>query len=83
MDTCYLTVDPSKDYDDIIKSFYKSLVMGMTRYYVTVLQSFIWDEFGPFNYVKQTKMAIYSRYQKTHEINSGAFIANKDIYKIE
>ncbi len=73
----------SKDYDDIIKSYYKSISDGYDSLVtVTVLQSFIWDEFGPFNYSEnKQKWPFTQDIKKLYEINSGAFIANKDIYK--
>ena len=46
------------------------------------MQSFIWDEFGPLNYSEnKQKWPITQDIKKLYEINSGAFIANKDIYK--
>ena len=71
------------DYDEIIKSYYTSLEGGYDSLVtVTLIQSFIWDENGPFNYNdKNLNWPFTQDIKKLYEINSGAFIANKEIYK--
>lgn len=73
----------SVDYDHIIKSFYASLERGYDSLVtVTVIQSFLWDDHGPFNYNnKSLKWPFTQELKKLYEINSGVFLANKKIYK--
>lgn len=73
----------ASDYDEIIKSFYASLEESYDSLVtVTPIQSFIWDENGPFNYNnKYLNWPFTQDIKKLYEINNGAFVANKKIYE--
>ena len=70
-------------YDEIIKTYYSEKNLGFDSLMtVTKIQSFIWDDNGPINYDRtQEKWPRTQTIKPIFEINSGIFLADREIYK--
>ena len=72
----------SRIYDKIIKSFFENHLQFDSLMTVTKIQKFLWNYKGPINYNPKLEKWPRTQFLKPiYEINSGAFIANIDIYK--
>lgn len=71
-----------KHYDAIIRSYKKSLNNGYDSLMTTTLiYGFLWQDEKPFNYDSSIeKWPRTQTLKPVHEVNSGAFIASRDIY---
>lgn len=71
-----------KIYDDMIDKYLSSLDTNDSLMSVTKIQKFLWDEKKPINYDKsKEKWPRTQTIEPIYEINSGAFIADVEIYK--
>lgn len=73
----------SSSYDDIIRTYHDKRSLGFDSLMtVTEIQSFIWDENGPINYDRgKEKWPRTQTLKPIYEINSGAFLADCQIYE--
>lgn len=73
----------TKQYEEIIKSYYQSLLEGYDSLMTTTeLYSFLWQNEKPLNYDRNIeKWPRTQTLKPIHEINSGAFIASTNIYR--
>jgi len=71
-----------KIYDDMIEKYLSSLDKNDSLMSVTKIQKFLWDNEKPINYDKsKEKWPRTQTIEPIYEINSGAFIADIEIYK--
>ena len=69
-------------YENIIDQYFFNLKTNDSLMTVTKVQKFFWNHRGPLNYNKlQEKWPRTQTLQPIFEINSGAFVANVEIYK--
>ena len=72
----------SETYSRIIEAYFKNLHLYDSLMTVTKLQKFIWNNVEPINYdVTIEKWPRTQTIEPLWEVNSGAFIATKNIYK--
>lgn len=72
----------SETYSRIIEAYFKNLHLYDSLMTVTKLQKFIWNNVEPINYdVTIEKWPRTQMIEPLWEVNSGAFIATKKIYK--
>lgn len=72
----------AETYEDMLFTYYQNLDRCDSLMSVNSLRTFIWDENGAVNYDR--KLEKWPRTQTLHEwyeINSGAFIADRNIYE--
>jgi CMP-N-acetylneuraminic acid synthetase len=68
-------------YDDMIEKYFKN-TNNDSLMSVTKVQKFLWNKAGPINYDRsKEKWPRTQTIEVIHEVNSGAFIADIDIYK--
>jgi len=71
-----------KLYDDMIEKYLENLETNDSLMSVTKIQKFLWDNEKPINYDKsKEKWPRTQTIEPIYEINSGAFIADIEIYK--
>lgn len=71
-----------KLYDEMIDNYLQNLEQFDSLMSVTKIQKFIWDKEKPLNYVKsKEKWPRTQTIEPIYEINSGAFIADIEVYK--
>jgi len=71
-----------KLYDDMIDSYFENLGKYDSLMSVTKIQKFLWNDNSPINYDKsKEKWPRTQTIKPIYEVNSGAFIADIDIYK--
>ena len=71
-----------KLYDDMIEAYFNNLGKADSLMSVTKIQKFLWDNEKPINYDKsKEKWPRTQTIEPIYEINSGAFIADIEIYK--
>lgn len=71
----------SNIYDELISEYFKRLSNFDSLMTVTKLQKFIWNDDGPFCYDREVeKWPRTQTISPLWEVNSGAFLASKDIY---
>jgi CMP-N-acetylneuraminic acid synthetase len=69
-------------YDKIIKTYFENIDHYDSIMTVTKLQKFIWNTYKPINYDRSVeKWPRTQTIEPLWEVNSGAFIASKEIYK--
>ena len=69
-------------YDEMIKEYFKHVDVNDSLMSVTKIQKFLWNKNGPINYDKsKEKWPRTQTIDPIYEVNSGAFIADIDIYK--
>ena len=72
----------TKIYSEIINSYFKNIKYFDSLMTVTKLQKFIWNDNEPINYDRNLeKWPRTQTIKNLWEVNSGAFIASKSIYK--
>lgn len=69
-------------YDKVVEKYFENVGYYDSLMTVTKLQKFIWNNKGPINYDQSTeKWPRTQTIEPLWEVNSGAFIATKDIYR--
>ena len=69
-------------YDNIVKAYFENIGTHDSLMTVTKIAKFIWDDLGPINYDHGIeKWPRTQTIKPLWEVNSGAFIAHKGIYK--
>lgn len=72
----------AKTYDELIKDYLNNLEVYDSLMTVTSVQKFIWNDKVPLNYNRtQEKWPRTQTLKPLWEINSGAFLASKEVYE--
>ena len=73
----------SKLYDDIIEEYFANLSKFDSLMTVTKIQKFLWNDSEPLNYNRaEEKWPRTQTISPVWEVNSGAFIASREIYEM-